>query len=559
MGNDIVKPVLDKFNETYVALGLIALSLLLSSLPYIAAWAWQPTDRQFMGIIGNVPDWTQYLSWMKSSETEIIISNKLTAEPQNPAFFNLQWFVLGRIRAGFGLSVDFVLQAFRLVTSAGFMWFTYRLCQQYFVEQPWARWLAWILVNFTAGFGYVWVVEKWLTGTMEYPLDVYVAEPVSFQNMIIYPHFLLAVILMLGIFQFALRAMEKGRWPYSLISGFLGLILGLTHAYDLIIVYAVLGGYTGLVLLRDGWDWRPVSGLLAVFGLSFPPAAYFLYLTTTDPVWRAVLGQFDNAGVFTPDPLHLIILLGLPFLLAALTFDGFFPLAERWGWGLLLRVWFLVNLPLAYIPTDFQIHMLSGWQVPIGILAAEGVFKHLLPALQSHSWLRQYVARIWPRATLMTARWLTVGVLALAVVPHNGYLWGWRILDLSRLHHDQYLYVDEVQALQWLSANTQPSEVVLSALTLGQYIPALAGNTVYLGHWAQTVDFFEKQNRVREFFQPQTANAQRLALLTEYNVRYVIIGRAERKLGSVDPETLDFLQLAFKTSETRIYRVKVTD
>jgi hypothetical protein len=432
------------------------------------------------------------------------------------------------------------------------------LCQKYFAEQPWARWLAWIWVNFASGFGYVWVVEKWLTGTMEHPLDVYVAEPISFQNMIIYPHFLLAVILMLGIFQSALHGMEKGGWHYSLASSFLGLILGLTHAYDLIIVYAVLGGYTGLVLLRDGWNWRPVFGLATIFGLSFPPAAYFLYLTTTDPVWRAVLGQFDNAGVFTPDPFHLIILLGLPFLLVALTFDGFFSLAERRGWKLLLRVWLLVNLPLAYIPTDFQIHMLSGWQVPISILAVEGVFNRLLPALQGHAWLRQSVLRIWPRATLITARWLTVAVLSLAVVPHNVYLLGWRILDLSRLHHDQFLYADELQALQWLGANTQPSEVVMSALTLGQYIPALAGNTVYLGHWAQTVDFFDKQNHVREFFQPQTSNAQRLAWLAEYDVRYVIVGRAERKLGSVAPEDLDFLQLAFETPETRIYRVSVS-
>ena len=36
---------------------------------------------------------------------------------------------------------------------------------------------------------------------------------------------------------------------------------------------------------------------------------------------------------------------------------------------LFLRGWFLANLVLIYVPVDFQIHMLNGWQVPIAILA----------------------------------------------------------------------------------------------------------------------------------------------------------------------------------------------
>jgi len=543
--------------EHIILAGVIVITLGLSTLPYGVAWLAQPPDQHFMGIVSNVPDTAQYLAWMKASTRQIIIENPLTPEPQAaPTFFNLQWLVLGRLSGWFGVSPAWTLQLFRIFAVVLFMVVTYKLCKVYFPTESWAAWAAWLCINFSAGWGWVLVLIKQLThaADVKYPLTVYVAEPVSFQNMMIYPHFLLAATLLILIFGAFVIAVDRQQLKYGLVSGLLGLILGLTHAYDLSIVYGVLGIFTLLVLLRNGFSWRPILSLFTVGLISSPPAAYFYYLTTTDPLWREVLAQFKNVAVFTPDPLLLIILMGLPLVLAVFTLDGVFPLPAKNLWQLLIRVWFGVNFFLLYIPTDFQIHMLNGWQVALGLLASEGLFYRLLPAIGRHAAFKQAIYKIAPRWQPKAFKWLLVAALLLAVVPTNIYLLLWRIKDMSSVQHQYYLYNDELAALKWLETNTSPQDLVFADLTVGQYIPGLAGNKVYLGHWAQTVDFYTKKARVAYFYRPELSEQDRRAILEQYHVKYLFYGREEKSMGTVNPGQLPYLTLVFDTPNTKIYQ-----
>jgi hypothetical protein len=99
---------------------------------------------------------------------------------------------------------------------------------------------------------------------------------------------------------------------------------------------------------------------------------------------------------------------------------------------------------------------------------------------------RQRVILRWPIPLLPT-------LFVLAVVPVNIYLLAWRFVDLARVDHPYFLSRDEVAALQWLDTNTQPRDIVLSSLTLGQYVPSTTGNSAFLAHWAETLDFYTKQ------------------------------------------------------------------
>ncbi len=545
--------------ETIVLLSAVIFSLCFSTVPYIAAYLAQPDDRQFMGIVSDVPDWAQYMAWMKASTKEVVVENTLTPEPQKPAFFNLQWFILGRLGIWFHLSPALTVQIFRILISAFFLLLTYKLCKSYFKDEPWAAWGAWLLINFSAGLGWLLVLKKQLSGAtdVDYPLSVYVAEPITFQNMTIFPHFLAAAALLLLIFRMAVTAVERGQLRYGILSGLLGLILGVTHGYDLVIVYGVLGVFVLMLLVRNGFSWFPILVLGVIMAISLPPTAYFFFLTTTDPVWREVLAQFKNVSVYTPDPLFLLVLLGIPLILTFFTFDGLFSGSGKMHWKLLIRVWFVVNFFLLYIPTDFQIHMLSGWQIPVGILASEGLFHHLLPRLSRQSGLKSFVRKIFPKLQLADVRWILVVALLLCVLPTNVYLLLWRVKEVWQMEHTHYLYKDELDALKWLEENTEPSDIVFADLTVGQYIPGIAGNKVYLGHWAQTVDFYTKQSQVATFFQKETPEEDRLAILNEFNVGYVFYGREERALGDLDPAQLPYLNLVFETSDTRIYQISV--
>jgi len=530
---------------------VILAALALSSVPYLVAYAFAPADRRFMGIVSSVADWSQYLAWLRAFADHFVIENVLTCEPQSPAFFNLQWLFLARLAAWLPAAV--VLQGFRLLVGAGFLWLTHRVCREYFRGNEAATWLGWLLINFSSGLGWIWVLEKRMSGLTDarHPMDIYVYEPVTFQNLIVFPHFLFAAALLLLIFRLVGDAIDKRRMDRAWLAGLLALVLGLSHAYDLIVVYAVLGVFVLCLFRRDGFAWRPllVTGLIGA--MSAPAPAYFLYLTTRDPLWSQVLAQFRDAGVFTPAPHHLLILVGMPLLLVLGTWRNVFPRAWPASWPLLVRVWAVVNVLLLYIPADYQIHMLSGWQIPLGLLAAEGVFGVLVPRLAARGWIRNGA----PPSRLAVSRRGLVVLIFLLSVPTNLYLLAWRVLEVRKLQHTHYLYRDEIESAAWLERNSSKGDVVFASLVLSEYVPFLSGNKVFLGHWAQTVNFRDKRNLVARFYSQQADDAERRRILASCNVRYVLHGRAERELGGFDPARAPYLELVRTEGETKIYRV----
>jgi hypothetical protein len=519
----------------WLALGLGAL-LLLTSLPYIYGRLSAPPGRQFMGIVSDVPDTAQYFSWLRAHQRALIVSNWMTPEPNAPAFFNLLWLALGRLSLWTGLSFAACLQLLRVIAGAGFagaLFWLYGLL----AESQRERWLATALVLVGGGVGWVWAIEKYAAGRTDllFPLDVQVAEPNAFLSLLGYPHFLLAAAFVLAIFGLFIAGARSGRVAPHICAALLALLLGLQHAYDLITIYCALGAF---VLLRwwsaGRFPAREIAGLAVIGLVSSPPAAYFAYLTSQNPIWRQVLAQFDNAGVFTPNPLHLLIVFGpqLPLAVAMLP-----ALARRRSEAdLLLLAWVIVGFGLLYIPTDFQIHMLNPYQVPLALLAARAALR--------------YAARPGAGAAL---RRFAPAALVLVASLVNVYLLGWRFVDLARHQAPYYLHNDEVAALAWLDRQAGDS-VTLSSETLGQYVPALAGKRAVLAHWAQTVDYYGKRDEVTRFFDSATSEADRAAIVRRYGVTYVLAGEREILVsGRLDSP---LLEPVFTASNAIVYRVR---
>jgi hypothetical protein len=208
---------------------------------------------------------------------------------------------------------------------------------------------------------------------------------------------------------------------------------------------------------------------------------------------------------------------------------------------LLLWSWFVVGGLLLYVPTDFQIHMLNAWQVPLALLSARWLHRRVLPTLAAR---RPTLARLVP------------GLLLLAVLPTNLYLIAWRVFDLARYETPYYLASDERAALHWLAARADADAVVLSGLELGQFVPANSDARTFLGHWAQTAHFYDRRADVQRFFAAATDDAARGALLARFDVVYVVHGREERALGAYDPAASPLFEPAFRQGELTIYRVR---
>ncbi len=540
------------YSEKRVWLIVTISVLLVSTLPYLFGHLTAPPNREFTGVLLNVSDYGQYLSWFREFQTANLIENKMTPEPNDPVFFNLLWWVMGRLGWYTGLGFTVLHQFLRLFAGIAFLGAVYAFCMLALPE-PRVRRMAFLLAVFAAGFGWVLVLMKYTVtkGELLYPLDVYIAEPNSFLCIMAFPHFILANALIVIVFVLAILGHSKQQWRYAVAAGVVGLILSLQHAYDLLILYGVLGTFTFLITIRDRRiPWFLVKSNLIVGLISWWPGLYSVWLTRTSPIWKEVLAQFANAGVYTPDPFHLIILMGLPLLLAVLTFDGLFPLNKDSDEFLFVKGWFLTGFLLLYVPTDFQVHMLNSWQIPVCILAGRGLFSHIIPVILEYTgeakpqWNPQWVVRS-----------LTVGVILIASLT-NLYLFAWRFVDLARHDYPYYLYHDEVAALKWLDKNTEPEDIVLSSLTVGQYIPFLSGNTAFLGHWASTVDFYGKRDRVSRFFEAATPEDERAKTLHTFGVDYVFQGPAERALGGYDPTSSPWMALAFSAPQVDVYRVR---
>ncbi len=532
---------------------VIVIVLALTTLAYLYGYLSSPSDKQFMGLMLDIPDHGGYLSWWRGFQSSLLVSNKLTPEPNKPAFFNLLWWTLAQVSRWTGLGYASVYQAFRWIAGGSFLWAVYRLMAQFLPEVRQRR-TAFLLVTSSSGLGWVLVVLKYtLTkGELLFPSDVFIAEGNSFLCILGYPHFAFAATFIALSFEFIWRGWREEQTKYMVIAGLLALLLGWQHAYDLLIIYGITGTFALLVWWkRRAFPWRLFWGGVIVFALSCSGAVYSVILTTVDPLWEEVLAQFANAGVYTPSPLHLVILFGFPLIVAVAT--GI-RLAWRKQWSeenLFVMGWFLAGAVLNYIPTDFQIHMLNSWQIPTMIVATKGLYEFIVPAITQWKFtIRNSQFTIGNRA-----KRLVVVAFVLTVLPTNVYLWAWRFLDLARHDYPYYLHRDDIAALDWLQENTSPDDVVLSSLTVGQYVPAVSGNTAFLAHWAQTVDFYDKQERVAQFLDSFTYDEDRLDTVCTFGVDYVFYGPAERELGDYDPAGSAWLAEVFSASLVEIYHV----
>ncbi len=534
----------------YVSL-LILVVLALTALPYLYAYQNAPSDQQFMGVMVNIPDHFQYFSWMRESQTRILVPNQLTPEDSSPLLFNFLWWTLGRVEVLTGIDYAGLYQITRWLAGAFVMAATYFFCGVIFTH-PAKRWTAFLVATLGTGLGWLLVVEKFVRGLADVsaPFALQTSEPNTFLNILAFPHFSIAAGLIAVIFGLVLLGQRSKNLRYAWVAAAVALLLGVQHAYDMFIIYPVIGLYGLFIWLRD----RKFPMYLFKLGVivvlvSMWPALHAYYITTADEVWKGVLAQFGNAGAYTPPPHLLPILMGIPWLLALWALDLRTAWRDRDDTHLFILAWFLAHFPLIYLPLDFQIHLLSGWQIVTAVLATIGLYTRVLPFLQR-------VFRNIPRERLV--RYASIGLILL-VIPTNIYFLAWRFVDLNRTTYPYYVPKANLAALDHLETRVDSQDVVLSTLEMGQYIPALTGARAFLGHWAQTLDFYGKRDRVDLFFNEATSDTERQLILQDYSVDYVLHTEQERLIGSYDPAGASFLEEVYNSDGAAVYAVRLSE
>ncbi|MFN2225922.1 MAG: hypothetical protein ACK2UY_06435, partial [Anaerolineae bacterium] len=265
----------------------------------------------------------------------------------------------------------------------------------------------------------------------------------------------------------------------------------------------------------------------ALTGLgALPPVAYNAWVFATNPAFGIWASQ---NRIRSPHPLHYLlgfVLLLLPAIwgaVAALREDK-----ERW---LLPVAWVLVVPLLLYLPFNLQRRMSAAVQVPLALLAAAGLV----------AWLGK-------------RRWGLVAYAGVAGLS-NLLLVAGSLGPIARQAEPIFHPAAEMAALRWLAAHSAPGETALASFETGNTIPAYTDLRVFAGHGPETLYNEEKKQAMDRFFDADTDDGWRQALLEEYGVDYVFYGPRERGLGGWDPGGAGYLTPILAQDGYAIYRV----
>ena len=530
-----------------------ALAIGAATIPYIEALLRQDATHRFTGLVGGVDDNNVYLALMRQSrEGAWLLTNTFTPEPSRPAVFNAIYALLGRLSGVTGIPLIGVHHIFDAVSAVVFVLLAWKLFAGTFHDRRF-RMAGTFLAVFGSGvMGLRALIGPTIGWQMSSP-DGWLAEITTFHSIIIYPHFVFSTVLALASLLGFLAGFERQSRRHALLGGLACAALLFSHAFDAAIVLGTLMFFAVAVGLAEslaGFRRLVATGLW--FAVPVVPSILATrWMLSREPLWASVVSRLEFTA---PTPWELLMGTGITGALALL-----FLFAGRWSAAgppsrqlrvLMGRCWLGAVVLMLYLPwIPWQWHLLNGIQIPLSLVALDGLRRH---AVFGRSVLRAVTPR-WPRAVTPAA-----GAIALLCVVSS--LSGIQLVrgytaDARRASRDFFLTPGDLEAMRWLETSAPRADVVLTAPEIAHFIPRMSGNKAVAGEDLLTWHYTEKANASRRFYSDATDDERR-AMLREWGVRYVLHGRAERRLGSWDPATLPELEEIFHSGDTTLWRVR---
>ncbi len=562
--------------EVWWALGLGFCVAGITALPYLWGQTSAPYGWHYLGFVYNPDDVNVHLSWIRqAAEGATFFRNEFTSEPHTGRFFSLFMLGLGRLAALLHIGPYAVWAAARVVWAVLLVLALWAVTVP-LTQRPRVRRLAVLTVVLSSGLGWLSVALGWSLDPVDLEPDRVMPEAITFLSLYLNPLFSSSMALLLGAMALGGAALRRLRWDWAVAAGLLGVLLANQHTYDVIPLALTLLAWTLDLSRRDGWP-RARWGVLGVIALLCLPAVYYQYqLIQNDALYAAKA----NTITATPSLPTMLVSYGLILPLAAI---GGWRMVRRDRWlGRLLVWWAMLQWVCIYLPTSlfpFQRKMIEGLHIPLALLAGLGLawLARTLPRwLAARRLPAEAEATSGPearRAVVARARrWVvplaTVGLLTL--VPSNLLFVLSTFDNLSGNNESKAAVLmppfslpdPDLAALDWLPAHSADDAVVLCLPYVGNYVPGRIGRTVFVGHWAETINYVEKLGQYRAFINPAGDPAEKTAWLRDMGIDYVFVGTYEQIFARDQWPMLPALDLVCPPNSphapVRIYRVRPT-
>jgi hypothetical protein len=487
---------------------LICFTLVLcfvTSLPYVLGRVVSFPGRVFTGVLDHSFDTNNYLAYVHQSATgSWLFHNPMTGEAHAPAFFNLEWLLMGKITRVFHLEPATAMDVGRLLCLMLMCVAAYWLSSFVF-ESPLMRRIA--TVACLAGGGFGWIVTVHLFHVRldsSYFLDLTNANLFPFYWELRVAHFLVAESFIVIGLCFFLYAESRGRVRDYLAAGLCYVAAGTCRPYDMLFVMAATSLFLALSFTRAD---RPKSALVLralPIWICVPVLSYYYWLFKVHPVFR----WWSIAG--NPAP---------PAWLLALSFGPSFLLLPVATWrlrrerissqGLFVLCCFVSAVVLAHLHWlfHFTFQFATNILIPMVMLVLLGFERPMIQFRQTRR-----LASAWIVAILCVNSLTSLALASQAVV--------------LAAHGEYRIDSDRLAAFLWLNEHTRPDDVTFADLENSNSLPQYISSRVYCGY-GNAVHADYKLKAMREFFNPQTTNGFREDLLRRSGIQFVLLTASE--------------------------------
>jgi hypothetical protein len=468
----------------------------ITAIPYLYAYAVQPSGHVFVGFFYLWDDATTYLAKMREGwEGSWAWQNRYTTESSPTAYLFLFWIFLGHLAAVTHLPLIAVFHLARVAAAfalmaAGWLFITH------FVADRTAQRFAMFFLAFGLGLGLViWAIGKPVVfdGQTE-GLDLRMPELSAFYSVLALPHFAWSgVFAALGV-PLTLKAIQRGNLTLGALAGLAWLGQASIHPQ-----MPVLMG--GAALVATLWR-RPDSARGWVAGaLAFAiPAPYVLYS------YLAFVGNpevlrwtFHSKNAVAPETISLLLALAPQLLLAAFGVPG--AIRRRSREDVFLLAWLVLLAAILWLPNpagDLRRRFFDAIYLPLVVLAARGMYESIVPRLR----------------TLRAKRLIPFSYVTVSAIGSAFLL----LAPLSVAAQPQYaMTTAEYAGLGWLGS--QPTGRVLCMPGVGLYVPAYSSDSVYVGHYDETFNYPGKTQTAGDVL---TGKSDIVQFVQSNQIRYVI-------------------------------------
>lgn len=540
----------------YVLFTSIIIPIILS-IPLLYWYQHAPAGMVFLGAYQY--DEFYYGAWAhEASETAgFFFANPYDASSHSPKVYYYLFFnLLGNVMLITGISFIPLWLVSRIILGSILFLIIYKFLMYIFPDDEkkvlisftlaaWSSGWSWILfVLFIAFYG------DFYTGYIHYK-DIsrfYDWWMPSHFTLTLYPHWVFPFILMLFSLYYWLRGTNEKRFNFILISAGFSLLTWGSHYFTALALTSVIFTHSILsVLFNKRIMWKEIIPIISSI---IPPILYNIYIASKYESVAIVIAQFRQL-VFIIPLYDYILAWGLLLILAIP--GGYLYLRDRsnqsiffvsWVIGVFMLLNHFYMTPLLGISSPFQpAHYANTFAFPLVVLSTEGLY-FLYKKLTSGNSLSHGIMR--PKR----AKQILV-ILFLTTIPSNFVF----IIDLyQEPTYYAFIYREEIDAFKWLNENTDDSEVVLCLKKAGYVIPVFTGNKVVYGHDALTPFNDERDRIIQVFFDGDTSETERVAIIQKYEVKYIYYGPWESDKG-FDPENSVYLSEVYTNERVIIFKV----